>query len=119
MDTETRPEPVRRQNRWALSALIRCHDEFDTTSRFASALGSTHSTVFDAVSGRRDVSAELLERMADTLSEDVRAISSDPYGVRAPLLHIADCARELIPHLNGHDFGLRQAIEDFDALGLT
>lgn len=118
MTTETSPataaEPIRRQNRWALSALVRRHT--DTTSGFAMDLGSSHSTVFDALSGRRDVSPELLGRMADTLGEDVRAISADPYGIVAPLMKVAASARKLLPDLDGDDMGLRDALAALDVV---
>jgi hypothetical protein len=113
MPTETRPEPARRQNRYALGALIGC--KFESVSRFSSTLGTSHSTVFDAVSGRRDVSPALLERMATELGEDVRAISADPYGIVDPLLRLLDGCIRLAPHLNGQDFGVRDLINECQA----
>lgn len=105
---------LRRLNRWALSALFEC-SEFPSVSRFATELEvSSHSTVFDLLSGRRDASEALMARLAEALECDVKALSADPFGIVGPLLKVAEAARELAPHLNGHDFGLRAALAELD-----
>jgi predicted transcriptional regulator len=106
----------RRTNRWALSALL--DEQSVVPSVFATQLGTTHSTVFDVLGGRRDASEELLQRMADELGHDVRSISSDPYGVMPPLLSLLAAARRIAPEINGNSQGLRDAIAECEAVGL-
>lgn len=76
-----------RHNRWALAALV--DRSYGTASEFAVEAEARHGTVFDALSGRRQPSADLLDRMAQALDVDLRAISSDPHGVVAALVDLA------------------------------
>lgn len=107
----------RRLNRWALRAQFEC-SPFDTVSAFGVQADSRHSTILDAMSGRRDASEQLIDRMAEALEVDRRALLADPYGATPPLLELLKAARGLAPHLNGHDFGLRAAVEACDEAGL-
>lgn len=66
-----------RTNRWALAALIESSDHRNRTA-FGRVAGISRGSLADILSGRRDAGADALERMADALDVDVRAISADP-----------------------------------------
>ena len=108
--------PITRTNRWSLGALVaRDPRPKIEIARDASAAPSTLS---DVISGRRDASEALIDALAGVLREtgelDRRALLTDPFGIVAPLYQVLACARELVPHLNGHDFGLREAVAEVD-----
>lgn len=112
-----------RTNRWALALILdqrlatadtTAAPMWDSRAAFARDAEVTPSTVADILAGRRDASAEVRARLADTLRVDERAISADPFDVTCPLHRVADAARRLAPHLNGHDFGLRAALAELD-----
>lgn len=103
-----RMAPIRRLNRWALEELLeRCPHTYSEVARDAE---TAPSTLSDLKSGRRDASDDLLARIAEALDADERALRCDPYELLPALLAVLEAAEQLSPHLNGHDFGLRDAL---------
>lgn len=97
-----------RVNRWALTALVERGER--SKAEVARDAMVSPGTLSDLLSGRRDASEETLTRIAEALNVDVRAVSADPYGIVDRLVAVADAATVLAPHINGHDFGLRDAL---------
>jgi transcriptional regulator with XRE-family HTH domain len=104
----------RRLNRWSLDAHVARDPLGRSRSIIARDTDIARSTLTDLLTGRRDASLELIERLADTLDVDHRALVTDPHGVFPALSRIAESARALAPHINGHDFGLRDALAELD-----
>lgn len=104
---------IRRLNRWALTALVAC-SAHDTDAELARDAEIVPSTLADLKSGRRDASERVLGLLADVLDVDPRALRADPYEVTRALLEVVDAAKALAPHINGHDFGLRDALAGLD-----
>lgn len=102
---------------WALEALIE-RGPHESRAQFSRDAEIATSTLSDLLKGRRQPSEPLLEKLAETAGVDVRAIAGDPHGVVPPLQKVAEAARRLAPHLNGHDFGLRRALNELEQAGL-
>lgn len=103
---------LRRLNRWTFSTLVERDPR--TKSEVARDAEAAPSTITGLLSGRRDASAELIDRLADVFGEDRRVLLCDPYGLVPHLERVVNRAIELAPHLNGHDFGLRDALDDLE-----
>lgn len=115
---------LNRTNRWALGALLDRSIEgrrrqgwpmYPSQAAFAREVDCGPGTLIDVASGRRDASLDLLVRMAAALDEDPRALAVDPFDILPLAMAVADSARELVPHLNGGDFGLAAALAELDA----